>query len=230
MQTPPRAAVVTTYNRLVELTRLLTQLGEQSVALIVVVDNDSEASPLTLELLAPLVPYSEVILLRYARRPPNLYEMWNSGFVAIARCAEQRGWLMWDTGVFNDDATLPPGWFNAVARAMREHSAAAASSDPYGHVKASLLRTEPDGLLATRMCPWAFVTRGELAMRADENFGWWWGDTDLDWRCRQTGGVVIIPGYLTGNTCANSTTTGELAEQAGRDGEYFTKKWGRRPW
>jgi hypothetical protein len=80
------------------------------------------------------------------------------------------------------------------------------------------------------MCPWAFILRGEVGLRADEKFGWWWGDTDLDWQACAAGGVLLLPGPVPANTLANSTTVGALAEQAGRDGQYFTAKWGRRPW
>jgi hypothetical protein len=80
------------------------------------------------------------------------------------------------------------------------------------------------------MCPWAFVVRGELGLRADEKMRWWWGDTDFEWQAIQAGGVLMLPGYTALNTLANSTTHGVLAEQAGRDGETFALKWGGRPW
>jgi len=220
----PRAAVVTTYQRPVELARLVASLADQ-VDHLVVVDNDSR-------------PPAEVdwhgggtlTVTTYAERPPNLYRMWNVGLETIDALARDNGWEAWDVGLFNDDADVPPGWFDRVSLELRRAGVAACSTDPCGAISMPLLKREPDRDLRTRLCPWAFVVRGEVGMRADEEFGWWWGDTDVDWWCRTHGGVLVLPGDVVPNTLANSTTVGELAEQAGRDAEYFTRKWGFRPW
>lgn len=68
------------------------------------------------------------------------------------------------------------------------------------------------------------------ALRADERMRWWWQDTDLDWQARGLGGMLVVPGPHVPNRHANESTVGELAEQAGRDGEIFVEKWGFRPW
>jgi len=119
-----------------------------------------------------------------------------------------------------------------VSTILRQSPAVAASTYPFPHASAPLplLKTRHDGNIASRMCPWAFILRGEAGLRADDNFGWWWGDTDLDWQACNKGGVLLLPGEVPANTLANSTTVGALAEQAGRDGQYFADKWGHRPW
>lgn len=156
--------------------------------------------------------------------------MWNRGFELIETTAQVFRSEKWDVAVFNDDTVIPDGWFDYVAHALRGTDAAIACTDPYGALQSPLLKTQPDGNIQTRMCPWAFIVRGELGLHADETMRWWWGDTDFDWQACRAGGVLLLPGYTTQNTCANSTTFGALAEQAGRDGETFARKWGWRPW
>lgn len=217
-----------------QLRELLVSLAEQADG-VVVIDNASD-EPVTLDTIGCDVVnrWTQVCVVNDPEQPPNLYRLWNVGLDVVREwCAPHDAW---DVGIFNDDAVVPHRWWNAVSDALRSGPYAAASSDPYGRLgggvagSGALIKTTPDGDLMTRMCPWAFVTRGELGLRADEHFRWWWGDTDFDWRCRQSGGVVIVSGYLVSNSLANSTTVGVLAEQAGRDGETFAVKWGRRPW
>lgn len=225
--TVSRYAVIPTHNRPSELLRLVTSL-DGSCDTIFIVDNAS-SPPVADECEywpAPL--HSEVVVLRDEEQPPNLARLWN---VALDRIAlRELNSQAWDVAIFNDDADVPRGWYDYVSRAMRTLGTAGASGDPYGHVRTALIKTRPDNDLMTRMCPWAFVMRGELGLRADEDLRWWWQDTDMDWRLRRAGGVVIMPGYVVPNTGANSTTHGALAEQAGRDRRAFAAKWGYNPW
>jgi glycosyltransferase involved in cell wall biosynthesis len=171
-----------------------------------------------------------VYVLRVPTQPPNLYQLWNIAFEFAKYLAVDSGLTQWNVSVFNDDTLLPPDWTITVRDALRNSSAAIACGSLTHHVTSPLLKTERDGDILTRMTPHAFMMRGELNLRADERFRWWWGDTDLDWQARLNGGVLIIPGCTAINRCANSTTVGKLAEQAGRDGEYFSAKWGQRAW
>lgn len=219
----PRYAVITTHNRPAELDRLVGVLTSQA-DYVVIVDNASEP---------PVDPQRYGPFTRVARddeQPPNLYRLWNVGLDMAAEHAHGTGYDEWDVALFNDDADVPAGWYDTVATALRSGPYAAASTASHAPVDVPLVKITPDGELARRMCPWAFVTRGEVGLRGDESFRWWWGDTDFEWRCRQLSGVIIVPGPRVGNTLANSTTHGELAVQAGRDGETFRQKWGFRPW
>jgi hypothetical protein len=89
------------------------------------------------------------------------------------------------------------------------------------------LLTELDTDIRTRLCPHAFVIRGEAGLRADESLRWWFGDSDLDWQCRQAGGVLNVPGPRATNALANSTTVGGLQAQAEADEAAFKAKWSR---
>lgn len=224
----PRLAVVTTHNRPAELDRIVRSLRHQ-VDVIIVVDNVS-SPPVQRHDFKRITGECDMLVVIYYPHPPNLYEMWNTGLATAQAWAIATGELRYDVGVFNDDADVPPGWFDAVSHALRGEDVAAASSHIFGDRQDVQFHNVPGGSIVDRMCPWAFVVRGELELRADEDFRWWWGDTDFEWRCRQSGGVIIIPGFTVANTLANSTTVGALAEQAGRDRETFQQKWGGCPW
>lgn len=225
---PARYAIIPTRNRPAELERLVGQLQGWADA-IVIVDNASTPPVSELDLRGAW-GHTTLGIIECLEQPPSLYRMWNLGFDG-ARAAETFGGNgRWDVAVFNDDTVLPDGWCEYVGAHLRNSAAVAASTYPFPTSSAAALKTRHDGNIMTRMCPWAFMIRGELGLRADETFRWWWGDTDLDWQACNAGGVLLLPGPVPANTLANSTTVGVLAEQAGRDGETFARKWGQRPW
>ena len=80
------------------------------------------------------------------------------------------------------------------------------------------------------MTGWAFMLAGEKGITADERLVWWFGDDDLDWKSRQAGGTLRIPGYPVQNRFPNGQHTGEREEQASRDRATFESIWGRAPW
>lgn len=226
--TVTRYAVIPTHNRPDHLVELVSQLGK-SCDCIVIVDNASDPPVRRqMEDWDRGIEYTRLHIIRDEEQPPNLARLWNIAFAWIE--AQQVEFEAWDVAVLNDDAKLPPGWYDYVAKGLREYDVVAASADAYGHAKTPLVRHRPDNDLITRMCPWAFVFRGETRPRADENLRWWWQDTDLEWRFRLAGGTVMLPGYVVKNVGANSSTHGELAEQAARDRQAFAAKWGYNPW
>jgi glycosyltransferase involved in cell wall biosynthesis len=226
---PGRYAVIPTRNRPAELAAAVTALHSQDAA-VVVVDNGSNppASPPVDHHHVPL-PNAPTVIVD-DEQPPNLSRLWNVALDEVAEQATRRELTAWDVAVINDDAVLPTGWYDACAAAMRETGAAAACSDPHGRLTSRLVKTAPDRDVFTRMCGWAFLLRGELGLRFDEDLRWWWSDSAMDLAARDAGGMVVIPGYAVGNTHANSTTVGPLAEQAGRDRVTFETKFGPAPW
>lgn len=224
VERPTRYAVIPTHNRPEHLRNLVRQL-HGSCDVVVIIDNASDP-PVN---RADLGEYVPTVVLSDPEQPPNLARFWNVGLTAIHALASPEH-DVWDVAILNDDVELPDGWYDYVAGALRTHDVLAASGDAYGHVREPLVRRDKHGSLGTRMCPWAFVIRGECGFEADERLRWWWQDTDAEWRLAIAGGVVVMPGYIAKNLGANSTTIGVLAEQAGRDAQTFTEKWGYRPW
>lgn len=220
--TVPRFAVIPTHNRPTKLLSLVASLGPQC-DIIVILDNASEP-PVNVDKLRLAVSSRVVIdVIQDDEQPPNLSRFWN---VLLDRCDELAERDVYDVAVFNDDSVLPAGWYDCVATAMREHKTAqVAFTDTFGLLPSMTLLTDLDNDKYRRMCPWAFVMRGEDGLRSDETMRWWFFDTDLDWRARQTGGVLSVPGPKVGNAHANSSTVGPLAVQAEQDRKTFEAKW-----
>jgi len=231
----PRVAVVATHNRPAELARLLDAIRPQCDFQIVI-DNAS-TPPAHLPYPGAIGPNTvaapagvALTFIRDEEQPPNLSRLWNVG---LNQAAALMGWIgadTYDVAVLNDDAVPPPGWWDEVSRLMRAHGAAAACSDPYGAQVYPVLKLKPDADIMARMSGWAFMLRGEVGLRLDEDYRWWWGDTQLDWDARAAGGMLVVPGYRVENTLANTSTTGPLAEQAGLDRATFKRKNGWNPW
>lgn len=228
--TIPRYAVVPTHNRPDELRKLVTQLSRQCDG-VVIVDNASTPQVNARALYDASDWNLNITVIRDAEQPPNLSRLWNVGLNAVKITMDLIGEDIYDVAIFNDDAVLPDDWWNHVSRNMRFSSAAAACRPVNSHVLGGpVMKTEPDGDIGRRLCGWAFMMRGELGLRVDERFRWWWGDTDLDWQARKAGGMLLVPGDPVGNTHENQSTVGALAEQAGQDRQTFIEKWGWAPW
>lgn len=222
----PVFAIVPTYNRH-NLVATLTQTLASS-AHVIIVDNGS-TPPIS---STPVECDRNVTVLHYPTKPPQLYAMWTAGLrEARRRAVADSGSDVHTVAVLNDDAIIDEMWLPRLVRKLRTHPTAVIATT-YAHKRgtATELRVEPSRALGDRMCPWAFVARGESLPEPDTDFHWWWGDTDLEWRACRAGGVLLVPGDSPRNALANTTTVDALAQRAGVDGEVFARKWGGRPW
>lgn len=222
-----RFGVIATANRPFVLRQAIASLVDQ-VDELYVIDNGLQ-DPVPTSIHDDF--FDKVYIAQAAPRPTvNLSQLWNIG-IALAASQVEEG-EKYEIAIVNDDAIVPEGWFEAVATAMRAAGAAAGCSDPDGRLTTSMLHLEPGPVgLQTRMCGWANIHAGELGLRFDETLHWWFGDDDMDWRARQAGGMIMIPGFAVVNQFPNGQMTAELHEQAGRDRETFARKWGGLlPW
>lgn len=223
-----RFAVILTHNRPDMLRDCIFSIWPQ-VDVLIIVDNASDP-PVDKEAL----PFADdlLVVLRVEEQPPNLSRLWNMGIyeatmMSLEDCPE------FYIAMLCDDTIVPEGWFDVVTTAMAEFGAAAGCSHPGDTTPGyRLLKTLPDGDLANRMPGWAFILDGNKELRADERLHWWWCDTDLDWRARAAGGMVMVSGYPVPNRLPNDFTVNVpgLAQQAGADGEMFVQIHGNRPW
>lgn len=158
----------------------------------------------------------------------NISRWWNQGI------AWARSWSdpdPFDVAVLNDDALVPPGWFAAVTAAMRDTAASAGGADQHGRAHQTVLYAHDSPDVTRRLPGFAFVLDGRSHLAADERFRWWWGDTDLDWRARRQGGVVLVPGLPVVHPPNGGTAVdGELAEIVAGDRQRFIDKWTTVPW
>jgi glycosyltransferase involved in cell wall biosynthesis len=219
--TVPRYAIIPTHNRPALLRALVWSLGSQCDH-IVVLDNACDP-PVDEAALAEAAGQARVTVLRDGEQPPNLARFWNVMFEHCAKQGLSITATVWDVAVLNDDSVVPVGWYDACSRGLREATAVIAHTDP---TTPTLLR-ELGNVGGNRMCPHAFVIRGEMGLRADEDLRWWYFDSDLDQQARLAGGVLSVRGPRVINSLANTTTVGPLAEQAELDRKTFEAKWSR---
>jgi hypothetical protein len=74
-----------------------------------------------------------------------------------------------------------------------------------------------------------FMIRGELGMRCDDRFRWWYTDDDLEMVARNRGGAAIVAGVDLVHPLGNELNETQQ-RHAAEDRALFVKKWGREPW
>lgn len=228
-----RYAVIPTRNRQADLRACLDSLHGQ-VDHVIIIDNGTEPP-----LQGRDYRYGgmAVIIIRDSEQPPNLSRLWNVGIKATQRIEGWEGPVddtpVYEAGyhiaIINDDTIIPPGWMDTIVEKMERWQASAGCISPHVHGEPKLSRRPPISVF-DRLVGWAFVLNGWDGILANEELRWWYGDNDLDMKARQLGGTLLMPGQPPLNRYANSTTTGILAEQAGRDRATFEAIYGPVPW
>lgn len=223
----PRYAIIPTRGRPDDLTRCVESISGQVNHILIIDNNDTpnyyihnfgkDGKP---------IPGATLEWFHNPMQPPNLSRLWNAGLDLVA----DRGRVDHDVAIFNDDAIVPPGWYEAMSTMMRGKGGAAACQQPFGEMRTVVHRGDAVPSVATRLTGWAFLLRGELGLRFDEQFEWWCGDDDMSVQARNAGGLVHVPGFPVQNVHANESTVGELLAQSAVDMKRFVDKHGRRPW
>lgn len=210
-------AVIPSKERRTELVALVAQLVSDDVN-VVIVDTGYE----------PRLDFDEsdqIHIIRFIDHL-NISFWWNVGLGYVAASEKFSGDYV--VAVLNDDVIVPENFVQSLASALERHDVVAAFPDVYGlNTDYTLTWPVRDGL---RMSGFAFALHSKAGIMADERFVWWYGDNDIEWQARQKGGVVLVGGLKIQHLYPNSTTTAELAQQAGRDREAFIEKWGQPPW
>jgi hypothetical protein len=211
-------AVVCSKGRPDVLHKCLASIAPQVTA-IVFVDNNDQPEPVS------VLTYDRMIYNSWMPGfPPNLSKLINNGLHLVDGHARRPEW---NVVLLNDDVTVPPGWVESLAGPLRAGPAALAYTDRIGRGE-QVLMTAPPGNPQESMTGWACMLRGELGIRWDETLQWWYGDNDLDLRCRlEHGGVLAVPGEIPFHSHPSSQTFAsvELSQQAHRDGVTFAEKW-----
>lgn len=220
-----RAAVVPTRDRHDLLTECIGSVIDQ-VDRVIIIDNLS-SPPVDVDQW-----HGKAGVVRIPVDPPNISSFWNVGIALADGSAHTLDAEAWDIVVLNSDVVVPPGWVDALSAAMRSTSAVLAYPDQHGG-RQQILHTKAVPVdLRQRITGYAYMLRGEAGLRLDEAMAWWYSDDDLDWRAREQGGALLVPGIPVDHRCPNGTLyeRPELEEQTGRDRATFAAKWGRTPW
>lgn len=220
-----RAAVIPVRNRHDLLADCINSVVDQ-VDRVIVIDNLSDPP------IDPEPWHGKVGVAAIPIDPPNISTLWNVGIALADAQAHQHDADQWDIAVLNSDVVVPVGWMETLSTAMRSTTAVLAYPDQHGGQQ-QILQTKAEPIdLRQRITGFAYLLRGETGLRLDEDLAWWYGDDDLDWRAREHGGALLVPGLAVEHRCPNGSMyeRPELGEQAGRDRETFQAKWGRTPW
>lgn len=220
-----RAAVVPTRDRHDLLTECVGSVIDQ-VDRVIVIDNLS-SPPVDVDQW-----HGTVGVVRIPVDPPNISAFWNVGLALADNSAHAVGADEWDVAVLNSDVVVPPGWVDTLSAAMRSTRAVLAYPDQHGG-REQILHTKAVPVdLRQRITGYAYMLRGEAGLRLDEAMAWWYSDDDLDWRAREQGGALLVPGIPVDHRCPNGSLyeRPELEEQTVRDRETFAATWGRTPW
>lgn len=203
-----RYAVVTTHARPDDFRDCLVAIKPQVDFVIVVAHGMPEYVWDALGIIGPPCQ-----LLPYYAEVPNISAMWNLGLESAHFIATHNveHYQAYNVAVLNDDAIVPPDWFERVTNAMWAEGAAAGC----------VYRAEDH-----RMPGYAFILDGMKGLRLDEQFQWWYGDTDLQRRAEDAGGVAFARGPDVEHRHPNQFTNGVLAEIAGQDHQRYKEKWG----
>lgn len=171
------------------------------------------------QLREQLAPQATVLVYDNGYNPPlrgsteahgwPLHRMWNDGLATAA--ASQEGAEPHNVLVINDDVEVGPTLCADLERALR-------SGD---HLIAIPGQGEATG--------WCMMLRGEAGLRFDEQFEWWYGDTDLFKRCE--GRIINVPHALARHLDPMRSTLEdpERLEQAKADEKRYADKWGIDP-
>lgn len=200
-------------------------IDSDCIECIIIVDNNSE----------PPIEHSNdnVFVTHCHDDPPNISRLWNRGIDAARALAQFDGHQEFNIAVINSDVVCPPGWLEGIGEGLRKYNAALAYPDQHDAAPGPIKHVYPGPVdLRTRITGFAFMLRGETSIRLNEELVWWYGDDDLDWRCREIGGSVLLPGLAVKHLDPNGSMNArpELSAQAGRDRTTFQRIWGTTPW
>lgn len=218
----PTVMVVPTKNRPEFLADCVASLDGQAEQ-IIVVNNNAYPPP-----APPPSTASTVWVIQHEQYPPNLSLLWNLGIDQATETAHEYGWPQWNVLVVNDDIVAPPGLVHALSQEMRATSAVCAFPDQFGTGSRVLHRVPQPTRVQDRICGYCFMLRGETGIRADEELRWWFGDDDIDWRARQAGGSLLVPGVSVVHRAPDVQTRADpvLSEQTNTDHKTWKAKWG----
>jgi hypothetical protein len=191
---------------------------------------------MTARLLRQLSGVDQVFLFDNGSTPPfpgavvradaTIHQMWNEGLRDAAAAADGGPH---NVAVLNNDLELEPGFLEKLAAGLRRDDR---SWIAYPNFK-GLDIADGDAVAVSyrdghHLSGWAFMLRGEAGLRFDEQFEWWYGDTDIQRQAEVSGHQVVCVG---GAACVHlesgrsTDASPELQAKAAADQVRFRRKW-----
>lgn len=178
----------------------------------------------------------------------NLSAKWNSGMDWAAKQARMRGASAWNVAILNDDIETAPDFLGQLAAGLRRKyntgircgrpenaqlplpTPTIAYANCHGAEQDSVYSS--DSYAGQTMAGWAFMLRGELGLRFDEQFRYWYGDSDLEKQVVSRGGVAVCVAKAHANHLRpmEATRRSKVLLQIAKDDEArFAVKYGLDP-
>ncbi len=207
----PTYAVVASKNRPEMLATLVRQLAPQATTFVF--DNGYDTSPVPDAIDAHGWP---------------LHRMWNVG---LDLAAEDAAGKPHNVLIINDDVEVADDVCARLENGLR-HDNNIWVTYPHPQLPPGNAAEFDNPTLANQtLTGWCFMLRGEAGLRFDEQYEWWYGDSDLEKQVRAAGGHVVGVGGVGVNHLdpMRSTTDPDRLEQAKADEKRFATKWGIDP-
>lgn len=214
----PTFVVIAAKNRHDMTYKLISQLDKN--AHVVLFDNGSDP---------PFEHIDDRFIFIFPAEGWPLHRMWNEG---LEFAANRSNGKPYNVAVLNNDLEVPPGFLARLEGGLRSHEDNWISYPNWHGAdipdRASVV-TKGGGGDGRSLCGWAFMLKGESGLRFDEQFSWWYGDSDIQRQAEAAGKhVVCVGGCFCDHLHPNESThsePGRLA-QAFEDEVRFAAKWG----
>lgn len=157
----------------------------------------------------------------------NISRWWNRGLDWIQ--AQHKPGEEYEVLCLESDARLLPEALTVMRLVLREYDLAMVGPDRYG-VAAALVEINRELApvpIEYRIPGVSMLVAGELGLRFDEQFRWFYADDDFEWQHRRAKGTGLVGG-LTVDHGPSRPLEGERAEYAPVDLQRFIAKWGSR--
>jgi hypothetical protein len=202
--------------RLTELRASLVNLGLPAERTVVVTTEPEPIGPTQVKAAAVLLSPEPAI---------NISRWWNLGLDWIA--AQHEPGEPYEVLCMESDVRIT---FETLARlhlALRMKRLAMVGADWYGVAQepVEIRRDLVPETIQHRIPGVCMLVAGELGLRFDEQFRWWYADDDFEWQHRKAGGTGLVRGTMIGHG-PGRVLTGELAQYAAEDYQRFVAKWG----
>lgn len=162
-------------------------------------------------------------------KPGMLFGEWlNYGFEYLSCWSEPYEVLCIGSSLRGVEHTIP-----ALARALRGEQLTMCGPDLFGRLAGMEVETHRDDqrTLWNRVPATCFMVAGELGLRFDEQFRWWYSDDDLEMQARTLGPVGLVGGCGVVATHPEGHYLSEgQARWAVEDRAKFVAKHGCEPW
>lgn len=156
----------------------------------------------------------------------NISRWWNLGLDWISQYG------LWENEPYEvllmeSDVRISLETVHVLRREMRDHGLAMAGADWHNMAREQIdIDREPiPGHVLHRIPGVCMLVAGELGLRFDEQFRWWYADDDFVWQHRVNGGTGLVRNQSIQHGTGHPLT-GERAVYASEDAVKFQAKWG----